>query len=312
MNAAEVENVDVIFQTETGTVSAINNLSLEIEAGSWTTLIGRNGSGKSTFARALAQLLPISRGKIRIMGEVLTQRKAKRAPIQMVFQNPESGLVGETVFEDVAFGLSLLQVPAAQMRESVYQALLPFGMHGWLDKPVASLSGGQKQLLCIASCLALNPDIFIFDECTSMLDEGARQTVRQCVKKLQRSGKKTIIWLTQHLEELADADKVVALENGRIVYQGTPRAFFYADPGEQNTNQNTNQNADQENSQNKSDKNGRDYSSHDTSWCRSLGFTPPYVVRVAEHLRQMKGCSWFEPLTVTELVQGRYMKCPSN
>jgi energy-coupling factor transport system ATP-binding protein len=290
MSAIELENVDIIYQTDTGTVRALNSLSMNIKSGSWSTIIGRNGSGKSTLARVLAQLLPVSRGKVRIMGAT-----------QMVFQNPEAGLIGETVFEDVAFGLSVQQVPASQIREKVEHALRPFGLHKWIDKPVAALSGGQKQLLCIASCLALNPDIFIFDECTSMLDEQSRQTVRQSVRGLLRAGSaKTVIWLTQHLEELSDADTVFVLENGNLAWQGAPRAFFYAGP--------------------------------DASWCRTLGFTPPYVVQVAEHLQRIKGRfdgqsggrlngqlnellsgqNPFDPLTVAELVQGRSRAWPSN
>ncbi len=296
MIAVEARNVDVIFQAENRLVKALNNLTLQVTAGSWLSIIGKNGSGKSTLARVLAQLMPVSRGELFIMekrvkagggnkqeGPLRKLHKTRTPDVQMVFQNPEAGLVGETVFEDVAFGLSLLQVPVSEMREAVHQALLPFGLHRWMDKPVANLSGGQKQLLCIASCFAMNPAVFIFDECTSMLDESARQTVRHAVKKLQASGK-TIIWLTQHLEELEDADTVVALEDGQIRYQGDARSFFYETP---DTSQNN-------------------------SWCRALNFTPPYIVQVAEHLRLRQNLSWFKPISAKELLEWRNTSCLSN
>ncbi len=281
MNAVDLIHVDVAFHSERGIKKALNDITLHIPAKRWTAVIGQNGSGKSTLARVLANLIPISRGELRIMQEPVQAKIHSR--VHMVFQNPDAQIIGETIFEDVAFGLSVQNIPTEKMRSKVFAILRPFGLHEWMDKPVSILSGGQKQLLCIASCLAMNPDIIVFDECTSMLDEGARQTVRAAARFLKQSGK-TIIWITHHLEELTDADEVVVFESGKVRFQGEPLAFFYAtDPNQPGH-----------------------------SWCHKLGFTPPYVIQIAEQLREAHGWSWFTPLHATELVQGGRESCQSK
>ncbi len=281
MNAVDLIEVDVTFRTEDGFRRALNHLNLHIKAGQWCTIIGENGCGKSTLAKVIANLSPISKGNISMMGE--SPKHGKDSYVQMVFQNPDAQIIGETVFEDIAFGLGIRNTPTERIPDTVRATLAQFGLEDWFDKPISVLSGGQKQLLCIMSCIALEPDIIVFDECTSMLDEGARQIVRNAARYLVLSGK-TVIWITHHLDELADADEVVVMESGQVVFQGTPQAFFY-------------ENRFHENSE---------------SWCRKLGFTPPYVIQIAEQLRMTHGWSWFMPLTVSELFQGERNLCPSS
>jgi energy-coupling factor transport system ATP-binding protein len=196
--------------------------------------------------------------------------------VQMVFQNPEAQIVGETLYEDVCFGLENRAVDPAEMPGRALAALRQVGLADKLHHPVTMLSGGQKQLLGIAGCLATEADAIVFDEATAMLDPASRERMLGVVKQLHQGGA-TVIWITQWLEELAYADRVIALEDGKIVYGGDPRGFFYAVAGE-------------------------------GSACERMGFAPPYVVQVAEGLRR-RGVELVGrpilPQELSEAVSGR-------
>lgn len=252
--AISAKDVDLTFQTPDGTKSVLKHLNLSLAKGSWTALIGKNGCGKSTLGRILAGLYHVSRGHITFPAKSSTHGLY----VQMVFQNPDAQIIGQTVYEDIAFGLENLGIPQQEMPQKAEAALHSVGLKIPLDTPVQNLSGGQKQLLCIADCLAVNAEVLIFDECSSMLDEQARQWVYQTVRALHQAGK-TIIWITQHLEELKDAEQVIALTDGHISFQGTPQQFFYGETT---------------------------HSLPSQTPCQKHGFTPPYMVQVALELRQ--------------------------
>lgn len=278
MVAIKLQDVTVALQSGGKIQTVLADLDLQIESGSLAAVVGRNGSGKSTLARVIAGLSDISRGHISIFGEDIAHSNPLR--VQLVFQNPEAQIIGETVYEDVAFGLANLGLSIAEIRDRTQRALRDVGLAVPLDQPVTALSGGQKQLLCIASCLALDADILLFDEATAMLDEGARQSLWRTVQRLRARGR-TVLWFTQRLEELAIADRVIALESGRIVYDGDPRDFFYTL------------------------RDGR------TS-CAALGFSPPYVVQVAQRLRQRGVLDAEYPLDAKQLEEVLWRKCRSN
>jgi energy-coupling factor transport system ATP-binding protein len=239
----ELRGVSVAFATNGEVRPVLVDLDLRVAPGEWVAVIGRNGSGKSTLGKVLAGLCPVSRGTA-----VGTER------VQMVFQNPEAQIVGETVYEDVCFGLENRAVDPAEMPARALAALRQVGLADKLHHSVTMLSGGQKQLLGIAGCLATEADAIVFDEATAMLDPASRARMLGVVQHLHRDGA-TVVWITQWLEELAYADRVIALEDGKIVYEGEPRDFFYEQAGE-------------------------------SSPCERLGFVPPYTVQVAQGLRR--------------------------
>jgi energy-coupling factor transport system ATP-binding protein len=272
----QIQDVSVVLRTADGTTPVLHHLNLNIHAGEWVAIVGRNGSGKSTLSRVLAGLCPVSAGRVRIQvdgGSHTANPSPTPAPVvQMVWQNPDAQLVGETVYEDVCFGLENRAVPTDEMPQRAMGALRQVGLAALADRPVTTLSGGQKQLLCIAACLAMEPDVMVFDEATAMLDPASRKRVLTVVEDLQRRGT-TIVWITQWLDELVRAQRVVALDGGQVVFDGTPTAFFYASPADQ------------------------------PSACEQLGFPPPYAVALAQRLirdgRQVPG----RPLSAGELVE---------
>jgi energy-coupling factor transport system ATP-binding protein len=246
----ECHNISVAFATQGEPVFALRDVSLTIRQGEWVALVGRNGSGKSTLGRVLAGLCPVSKGTVR---RTLPESPT-RLGVAVVFQNPDAQIVGQTVYEDVCFGLENLGVPEAELHSRAMQALSRVGLLAKRDHRVETLSGGQKQLLCIASALALEPAVMVFDEATSMQNPGARAAILDVVRHLHRTGM-TVVWITQWMSELAFADRVVALEDGRLVFDGSVPAFFYAEqPGA-------------------------------PSPCETLGFEAPFAVQVATRLR---------------------------
>jgi energy-coupling factor transport system ATP-binding protein len=148
--------------------------------------------------------------------------------VRMVFQNPDAQLVGETVYEDIGFGLENRAVPPQQMPERVRSALAAVGLDVPPDRPVESLSGGQKQLLCIAAALATGAQVLLLDEPTSMLDPEAKRDVLRVMGKLHREGA-TIVWTTQAMDEIGTAERVIALQDGGVAFDGTPERFLYGD-----------------------------------------------------------------------------------
>lgn len=218
---------DVVFSYD-GENDVLNKISLSIPKGSYTTIIGHNGSGKSTLAKLAIGLLEPAEGKITVMGKPVDEEHiAKvRDHIGIVFQNPDNQFIGSTVADDIAFGLENHCVPHEDMQGIIEESAAKVGMSDYLDAEPANLSGGQKQRVAIAGILAMSPDIIIFDESTSMLDPQGKASVNSQIRKLNKDKNITIISITHDMEEVAQAENVVVLENGQAVMSGTPREIF--------------------------------------------------------------------------------------
>jgi energy-coupling factor transport system ATP-binding protein len=204
---------------------ALNQISLDIQAGQWVTLLGRNGSGKSTFAKHLNVLLRLQQGELTVAGldagDEANTWQIRRA-CGMVFQNPENQFVSSVVGEDVAFGLENYQVTPEAIDEQVAAALAAVGLAGFENHSPHLLSGGQKQRVAIAGVLALAPNIIVFDEATSMLDPAGRRDVLTTMRQLHATGT-TILAITHHVIEAVSADRVVLLDDGQVIADGPPR-----------------------------------------------------------------------------------------
>jgi energy-coupling factor transporter ATPase len=208
---------------------AIDGLNLSIKQGSFVVIIGRNGSGKSTFARHInALLVPVS-GKVTV-ANIDTRDKSRvwalRQKIGMVFQNPDNQIIGNTVEEDVAFGPENLGVDPSEIQERVLESLKTVGMLKHRKKSPQDLSGGQKQRVSIAGVLAMHSDCVVLDESTAMLDPEGRDEIMAVLKRLNQSEGITVILITHHMEEVVDADRVIILDKGQIVIDDAPRRVF--------------------------------------------------------------------------------------
>lgn len=206
----------------------IDNISLEIFRGEKIAIVGSNGSGKSTFIRLLNGLLTKISGEINVAGIMMTtETLAKiRSKIGMVFQNPDNQFVGSTVENDIAFGLENKGIDYEKMHQRVNEMLEKVDMMEFKTKEPAQLSGGQKQRVAIASVMAMMPEILILDEATSMLDPKGRADIFQLILKLQASQEITLIMVTHELSEILQMDRVIVLDEGKIVLDGTPRDLF--------------------------------------------------------------------------------------
>lgn len=220
---ALIKAKDITFQYPGSDEPAVKNISFDIPANQWTALIGHNGSGKSTLARLIDGLLDLQHGSIVIDGLSLNLQNlpAIRQKIGFVFQNPDNQFVGTTVGEDVAFGLENRQVPRSEMKERVADSLKSVGMLAFVDEQPANLSGGQKQRVALAGVLAMEPQIVILDEATSMLDPEGRHQIDQLLTKLQQERELTILAITHDPYEAALADNVIMINDGELVEQGT-------------------------------------------------------------------------------------------
>ncbi len=202
----------------------LNDLTLQVPAGQWLAIVGKNGSGKSTLARLIDGLLETPSKTIWVDGlEVNTENIATiHQKIGFVFQNPDNQFVGATVAADVAFGLENRQVSSSEMPKVIEHALTLVKMQAFRDRAPEQLSGGQKQRVAIAGALALKPQLLILDEATSMLDPEGRKDVLTQLAKLRDQGELTIISITHDPDEVALADQVAVLDQGKIVKQASP------------------------------------------------------------------------------------------
>ncbi|MDX9807320.1 MAG: energy-coupling factor transporter ATPase [Acholeplasma sp.] len=225
MSKIKVENLKFSYNNKD---EAIQNLSFDIEAGSWVCVVGHNGSGKSTLAKLLIGLLKADAGTILIDGLEMNEKNVRdiRKKVGIVFQNPDNQFVGVTVKHDIAFGLENQCVPQPKMVELIDEYVDLVGMKDYLDKEPHQLSGGQKQRVAIAGALAMNQDIMIFDEATSMLDPEGVRDITEFIVKLNKEYKKTIITITHDLEFAKRADKIIVLNKGKVVLSGTPDDVF--------------------------------------------------------------------------------------
>ncbi|MGG3943025.1 energy-coupling factor ABC transporter ATP-binding protein [Peribacillus psychrosaccharolyticus] len=218
----------VVFNYEGSDSHAINDVSFDIYEGEWLAIVGHNGSGKSTLAKLLNGLHFASSGVITINGSELTQATVweARRKIGMVFQNPDNQFVGTTVEDDVAFGLENNGIQQDIMAERVKRALMKVKMDAFLDQEPHHLSGGQKQRVAIAGVLALQPDIIILDEATSMLDPRGREEVLETVRELKEENVLTVVSITHDLEEAAKADRIIVMNKGQLHREGSPIEIF--------------------------------------------------------------------------------------
>ena len=220
---------------ETGAkITAVRGVSLEIERGTFTAVLGHNGSGKSTFAKLLNMILTPESGEIYVDGALVSTSEepdmetvfSVRRKIGMVHQNPDNQIVSSIVEEDVAFGPENLGVPSAEIRKRVDEALSAVGMTEYAKHSPTRLSGGQKQRIAIAGIIAMMPECIIFDESTAMLDPVGRDEVLDTIEMLNRDFGMTVILITHDMSEAARADRIVVLDHGEVALDGTPREVF--------------------------------------------------------------------------------------
>lgn len=225
-NIIEIKNLS--FQYEGSSKKVLKNLNIDIKEGEFICVLGHNGSGKSTLAKLInAQFIP-TEGDI-LVGNMNTKDDDSlwniREMCGMVFQNPDNQLVATIVEEDVAFGLENLGVPREELRKRVDDCLELVGMTEYKRHSPALLSGGQKQRIAIAGILAMNPKCLLMDEPTAMLDPQGRKDILDTVLKLREMGK-TIIHITHYMEECVNADRIIVINEGDVVLEGTPREVF--------------------------------------------------------------------------------------
>lgn len=230
----KIENLSYLYEDDSVDNSpALEELSLEIEKGEFVAVLGHNGSGKSTLAKLLNMILTPTKGKIIIDGKDITSEALSdddvlslRRTVGMVFQNPDNQLVATIVEDDVAFGLENLGIPSEEIRRRVDEALSDFGMLEYAKHEPHRLSGGQKQRVAIAGVMAMRPECVIFDESTAMLDPLGRKEVLDSILKLNREKQVSVIMITHYMDEAALADRIVVLNDGKMLIDGTPSEVF--------------------------------------------------------------------------------------
>lgn len=208
--------------------TAVDDISLYIEEGSFVAVLGQNGSGKSTLIKTINALLSPSRGDVFVCGMNTKDEELVweiRRSAGMVFQNPDNQLVSAIVEDDVAFGPENLGIPAPEIRERIDDAMKRTGIFGLRKKSPHMLSGGQKQRVAIAGVIAMRPKCILFDEATAMLDPRGRCEVMQIIRSLKKEGI-TVLLITHFMEEAAEADRIIVMEKGKIALSGTPEEIF--------------------------------------------------------------------------------------
>lgn len=206
----------------------IDRVSFHVKQGEWLSIVGHNGSGKSTVVRLIDGLLEAESGEIYIDGKQLSRETIWeiRSKIGIVFQNPDNQFVGATVEDDVAFGLENQGIPREEMLQRVEKAIKQVGMLEFKDREPSRLSGGQKQRVAIAGIIALRPTIIILDEATSMLDPEGREDLMAVMRELQKKFQLTIISITHDLTEIALSDRTLVFQKGKLESSMTPRELF--------------------------------------------------------------------------------------
>lgn len=214
-------------------IPILHDINIDIKRGEFLCILGRNGSGKSTFAKLLNMILTPDAGKIYVDGVDITdpglteeQIMEVRRKVGMVFQNPDNQLVATIVEEDVAFGPENMGVPSDEIRERVDRALETVGMTEYARHSPSRLSGGQKQRIAIAGILAMMPECIIFDESTAMLDPHGRHEVMETIDRLNEMRSLTVIAITHNMDEAILADRIAVMDGGRIVMDGSPAEIF--------------------------------------------------------------------------------------
>ena len=228
-NIINVKDMTFEYVTIDSKFKAIDDLSLEVKQGEFVAIIGHNGSGKSTLSKNLNAILVPTQGDIYIDG-MNTKDESKlwniRQTAGMVFQNPDNQIVATIVEEDVAFGPENLGVEPTLIRERVEDALKSVGIYELKDRQPHLLSGGQKQRVAIAGIIAMRPKCIVFDEATAMLDPSGRKEVMNVIKKLNKEENITTLHITHYMEEAVQADRVVVVDKGKKLLEGTPKEVF--------------------------------------------------------------------------------------
>lgn len=228
MNEIMIKMDNVTYEytnNEEERIAAVKNINLEIYKGEFLVILGHNGSGKSTLAKLMNALLLPSKGKVYVNGIDTTDTDKIwdiRQTAGMVFQNPDNQIVATIVEEDVAFGPENQGIEPEEIRKRVEEALSLVEMLEYKEYAPHLLSGGQKQRIAIAGVLAMKPECIILDEPTAMLDPSGRREVLKTIKKLNKEEKKTIIHITHYMDEAVLADRIIIMEEGQIIMQGTP------------------------------------------------------------------------------------------
>ncbi len=208
---------------------AVDGVNLQVKAGDFVAILGHNGSGKSTLAKHINAILLPTEGTLYVDGKD-TKDESKlweiRQTAGMVFQNPDNQIIGTIVEEDVGFGPENMGVPQAEIWKRVEKSLKSVGMWEYRDHSPNKLSGGQKQRVAIAGVVAMRPKCIVLDEPTAMLDPNGRKEVIRTVQELNRQEHVTVILITHYMEEVIEADRVIVMDQGKIVMQGTPREVF--------------------------------------------------------------------------------------
>ena len=214
---------------QNNSVKALDGINLSIATGEFVAIIGTNGSGKSTLARHFNAILSPTEGICLVNGLDTSKEENMwqvRQTVGMVFQNPDNQIVAAVVEEDVAFGLENIGVPSPEIRPRVEAALAAVNMTAYAKQAPHRLSGGQKQRIAIAGVMALEPKCIVFDEPTAMLDPKGRKEIVSTVLKLNKEKHITIVYITHKMEEAILADRIIAMEKGKIVMEGTPAEVF--------------------------------------------------------------------------------------
>ena len=212
-----------------GVSRAIDEVDLDVKPGQFVTILGHNGSGKSTLAKHMNAILVPTEGTMWVDGKDTRQEENLwdvRQSAGMVFQNPDNQIIGCVVEEDVGFGPENLGVPTEEIWQRVEESLRAVGMIEYREHSPNKLSGGQKQRVAIAGVMAMRPKCIVLDEPTAMLDPVGRKEVLRSVQELRKREHITVILITHYMEEVVDADKVIVMDHGHIVMQGTPREVF--------------------------------------------------------------------------------------
>lgn len=208
---------------------AIDNLDVEIEKGTFVAILGHNGSGKSTFAKQINGILTPTEGTVWV-SDMNTADESSiweiRKKAGMVFQNPDNQIIGNVVEEDVGFGPENIGIPTADIWKRVDESLEAVGMTAYRYKSPNKLSGGQKQRVAIAGVMAMRPQCIVLDEPTAMLDPNGRKEVIKTVQELNRQEGITVLLITHYMEEVIEADRVIVMDDGKLVMDGTPREVF--------------------------------------------------------------------------------------
>lgn len=225
--AVEFNNINFSYNLDPNLLN-LKNINFKIHENEYVCVIGHNGSGKSTISKVLTNILKPLSGEIKIFGTPINyyNNKFLRDNVGIIFQNPDSQFIGLTTEDDIAFGLENKKIDPLEMRNIINEVAKTIDITHLLDKDSISLSGGQKQRVAIASVLAMNPRIMIFDESTSMLDPRGKKELKQIMLDLKKHANKTIISITHDMDEVLNADRVIVLEKGEIKMIGKPDEIF--------------------------------------------------------------------------------------